>query len=101
MLPSRPPVSDDSGRLLGSGFSKTLVAVRSEKRVLRIGFEHGNPWNFRGACHGHSPAQNRSILRNERPDTLDPCLKSSRSSNVEIQLPSFPFGCYTNPYIEG
>src|SRR4030095_4460121 len=46
------------------------------------------------------PAQNRSISRNERPDTLDPCIKSIRSSNVKIQLPSFPFGCYTNPYLK-
>ena len=31
------------------------------------------------------------------PRYLDPCLKSIRSSDVKIQLPSFPFGCYTNP----
>ena len=97
MLPSRLSVSYDQGRLIGSGFSKTLVAVRSEKRVSSIGFEKGKPLNFRCACHGRSPAHNRSISRNERPDTLDPCLKSIRSSNVKIQLPSFPFGCYTNP----
>ena len=73
------------------------MAVWSEKRVSSIGFENGKLLNFRCAFHGRSLAQNRSILSNGRPDTLDPCLKSSRSSNVEIQLPSFPFGCYTNP----
>jgi hypothetical protein len=62
-----------------------------------MGFEYGNPLNFRCACHGRSPAQNRSISRNARSDTLDPCLKSIWSSNVQIRLPSFPFGCYTNP----
>ena len=36
-------------------------------------------------------------MRSPCPDTLDPCLKSIRSCNVKIQLPSFPFGCYTNP----
>jgi hypothetical protein len=97
ILPSRISLSYDSGRLIGSGFSKTLMAVRSEKRVSSMGFEHGKPLNFRCACHGCSPAQNRSIARNERPDTLDPCLKSIQSCNVKIQLPSFPFGCYTNP----
>src|SRR5712691_11711544 len=97
MLLSRPSVSYDEGRLIGSGFSKTFVAVRSEKRVLSMGFEHDKPLNFRCACHGRSPAQNRSISRNERPDTLDPCIKSIRLSNVKRQLPSFPFGCYTNP----
>src|SRR5712664_4758639 len=86
MLPSRTSVSYDVGRLIGSGFSKTLVAVWSEKRVSSRGFENGTPLNFRCACHGRSPAHNRSISRNERP-----------SSNVTIQLPSFPFGCYTNP----
>ncbi len=73
--------------------------VWSEKRVSSIGSENGKPLHFRCACHGRSPAQNRSISRNERPDTLDPCIKSIRSSNIKIQLPSFPFGCYTNPYI--
>ena|SRR5260221_6444439 len=53
--------------MIGSGFSKSLVAVWSEKEVSRIGFEHGNPLNFRGACPGRSPAQNRSISRNECP----------------------------------
>ena len=33
----------------------------------------------------------------ECPNPLDPWMKSLRSSNVKIQLPSFPFGCYTNP----
>src|SRR5438128_1274592 len=97
MLLSRTSVLSDEGRLIGSGFSKTLVAVRSEKRISSIGFENGKPLNFRCACHGRSPAHNRSIARNERPDTLDPCLKSIRLSNVSRQLPSFPFGCYTNP----
>ena len=90
-------VSYDEGRLIGSGFSKTFVAVRSEKRISSMGFEKGKPLNFRCACHGRSPAQNRSISRNERSDTLDPCIKSLWSSTVRIQLPSFPFGCYTNP----
>src|SRR5712691_10556547 len=63
-----------------------------------MSFESGKPLNFRCTCHGRSPAQNRSISRNERPDTLDPCIKSIRLSNVKLQLPSFPFGCYTNPY---
>ena len=62
-----------------------------------MGFEYGNPLNFRCACHGRSPAQNRSLLRNERPATFPPGLQSLRSANVTIQLPSFPFGCYTNP----
>ena len=48
-------------------------------------------------AHGRSLDQNRSISSNERPDTLDPCLKNLRSSHVKTQLPRFPFGCYTNP----
>src|SRR2546423_12837800 len=99
MLPSRTSISYDEGCLIGSGFSKPLVAVRSEKRVSSMGFEKGKPLNFRCACHGRSLAQNRSISRNERPDTLDPCLKIIRSSHVKIQLPRFPFGCYTNPLL--
>ncbi len=101
MLPLCTSVSYDERRLIGTGFSKTLMAVWSEKRVSSMGFENGTPLNFRCACHGRSPAQNRSISRNERPDTLDPCIKSIRSSNIKIQLPSFPFGCYTNPHILG
>ena len=62
-----------------------------------MGFENGKPLNLRCACHGRSPAHNRSISSNERPDTLDPCLKNLRSSHDKTQLPRFPFGCYTNP----
>src|SRR6266446_6073856 len=98
--PSRTSVSYDEGCLIGSGFSKTLGVVWSEKRVSSRGFENGKPLNFRRACHGRSPAQNRSISRNERPDTLDPCLKSIWSSNVQIQLPSFPFICGVQEYAE-
>ena len=65
-----------------------------------MGFENGKPLNLRCACHGRSPAHNRSISSNERPDTLDPCLKNLRSSHVKTQLPRFPFGCYTNPALE-
>jgi hypothetical protein len=43
-------------------------------------------------------AHNRSISSNERPDTLNPGIKNIWSPSVSIQLPSFPFGCYTNPY---
>src|SRR5712692_2893813 len=68
-------VSHDQGCLIGSGSSKTLVAVQSEKRVSSMGCEKGKPLSFRCPCHGHSPAHNRSISRNERPDTLDPCIK--------------------------
>ena len=32
--------------------------------------------------------------------TLPPGLQSLRSANVTIQLPSFPFGCYTNPGLD-
>ena len=62
-----------------------------------MSFENGKSLNFRCACHSHSPAQNRSIASNERPDTLNPGIKSIWSPSVSIQLPSFPFGCYTNP----
>jgi hypothetical protein len=75
-LPSRTSISYDSGRLIGSAFSKTLMAVRSEKRVSRMGFENGKLLHFRCACHGRFPAQNRSILRNERPDTLNLGIKT-------------------------
>ena len=74
------------------------MAVWSEKRVSSIGFENGKSLNFRCACDGRSSSQNRSISSNERPDTLDPCLKSLRSSHNKTQLPRFPFGCYTNPF---
>src|SRR5215831_5903007 len=37
-------------------------------------------------------------IEKRAPRYLDPYLsRASRSSNVKIQLPSFPFGCYTNP----
>jgi hypothetical protein len=62
-----------------------------------MGFEKDKLLNFRCACHGRCLAHNRSISRNERSDTLDVSLKSIRSFNVTIKLPSFPFGCYTNP----
>ena len=65
--------------------------------VIEAGFENGTPLHFRCACHGRSPAHNRSLLRNERPATFPAGLQSLRSANVTIQLPSFPFGCYTNP----
>jgi hypothetical protein len=87
----------DQRRLIGSRLSKTIVAIRSEKSISIMGFEKGKLLNLRCACHGRCRAHNRSISRNERSDILDPCLKSIRSSNVKIQLPSFPFGCYTNP----
>ena len=99
LLPSRASVSYDAGHLIGSGFSKTLMALWSEKRVSSMGFENGKPLNFCCACHDHSPAHNRSISSNERPDTRDPCLKSLRSSHNKTQLPRFPFGCYTNPWV--
>src|SRR5205823_1072141 len=66
-LPSCTSVSDDKSCLIGSGFSKTIVAVWSEKRVSSRGFENGNPLNFRCACYDRSPAQNRSILSNKCP----------------------------------
>ena len=87
MVPSRLSVSDDAERLSGSGFSKTLVAVRSEKRVLRIGFEYGNSLNFRGACHSCSPAQNRSISRDEYPETS---IRVSRASGRPMSKSNFP-----------
>ena len=31
------------------------------------------------------------------PDDLDTCIKTIRSLNVKMQLPSFSFVCYTNP----
>src|SRR5712691_10702161 len=55
-------VSHDQGLLIGTGFSKTLVAVQREKSVSSMGFEKGKPLNFRCPCHGHSPAHNRSVL---------------------------------------
>jgi len=36
-------------------------------------------------------------IEKRAPRNLAPCLKNIQSSNVKIQLPSFPFGCYTNP----
>src|SRR4030095_15894805 len=74
-------------------------SLRSEKSVSTIGFEKGKLLNLRCACHGRCLAHNRSLSRNERSDTLDPCIKSTLSSIVQIQLPSFPFGCYTNPLL--
>jgi hypothetical protein len=62
-----------------------------------MGFKKGKLLNLRCAYHGCYLAHNRSILRNERPDTLDPGVKSIGSPSVQRQLPSFPFGCYTNP----
>jgi len=99
MLPSRTSVSYGVGRLIGSRFSKTIVAIRSEKSISIMGFEKGKLLNLRRACHARRLAHNRSISRNARSDTLDPCLKISWLSIVQIQLPSFPFGCYTNPII--
>jgi hypothetical protein len=95
--PWRLSVSYDQRRLIGGRFSKTIGAIRSEKSISIIGFEKGKLLNLRCACHGRCLAHNRSISRNERSDTLDPCIKSILSSIVQIQLPSFPFGCYTNP----
>jgi hypothetical protein len=91
-------VSCDQECLSGDDFSKTILSVRSEKRVSRRGFEKSKPLNLYSSYPGPSASHNRSISRNERSDTLDPCIKSSWSSIVQIQLPSFPFGCYTNPY---
>jgi hypothetical protein len=95
--PWRLSVSYNERRRIGSCFSKTIVAIRSEKSISIIGFEKGKLLNLRCACHGRCLAHNRSISRNARSDTLDPCIKSSWLSIVQIQLPSFPFGCYTNP----
>ena len=97
ILLSRMSVSCDQECLSGDGFSKTILLVRNEKRVSSIGFEKSKPLNLCYSCSGHSASHNRSISRIERPDILNPCLRSIRSSNVKIQLPSFPFGCYTNP----
>ena len=71
MLPSRTSVSYDERYLIGNGFSKTLVAVWSEKRISRKGFENGNPLNFRCAGYGRSPAQNRSLSRTLAQDDFD------------------------------
>ena len=68
-------------------------------QVLLIGFEKGKLLNLRCTCYGRWLAHNRSLLRNERPVPLPAGLQSLRSANVTIQLPSFPFGCYTNPNI--
>jgi hypothetical protein len=96
--PWRLSVSYNERRRIGSCFSKTIVAIRSEKSISIIGFEKGKLLNLRCACHGRCLAHNRSISRNARSDTLDPCIKSSWLSIVQMQLPSFPFGCYTTPY---
>jgi hypothetical protein len=98
ILLSRMSVSCDQECLSGDDFSKTILSVRSEKRVSRRGFEKSKPLNLYSSYPGPSASHNRSISRNERSDTLDPCIKSSWSSIVQIQLPSFPFGCYTNPF---
>ena len=63
--------------------------------------EKGKPLNFRCACHGRSPAQNRSISRNERSDTFDPYIKSIWSSNVQIQLPVFRSAATQTPKKSG
>jgi hypothetical protein len=81
----------------GVCFSKTMVPSRAEKQVSRMDFEHANLLNYRYACSGLCSAQNRSISRNKRPDTLALDIKGIGSPNVQKQLPSFPFGCYTNP----
>ena len=57
VLPSRMFVAYDKGCLIGSGFSKPLVAVWSEKRVSSIGFENGKPLKFRWVVYLH-PADN-------------------------------------------
>ena len=80
-------------------------AVNIQAVCPRLGVQDAmaRPWST--SIKSHSPPvgryvhHNRSISRNERPDILDPRLKSIRSSNVKIQLPSFPFGCYTNPFL--
>jgi hypothetical protein len=75
-------VSCDQECLSGDGFSKTILAVRSEKRVSSIGFEKSKPLNLRYSCLGHSASHNRSILRNERPDTLNPAIKTIWAPSV-------------------
>jgi hypothetical protein len=99
MLPSRPSVSDDSGRLIGSGFSKTLVAVWSEKRVLRIGFEHGNPWNFRW----HMPwplscSQPLDIEKRAHPDTTILVSRASGRPTSKSNFPVFRSAATQTPY---
>ena len=49
-------------------------------------------------AHGRSLDQNRSISSNERPDTLDPCLKNLRSSHVKTQLPGFRSAATLTPH---
>jgi hypothetical protein len=66
----------DQRRLIGSRFSKTIVAIRSEKSIAIIGFEKGTRLHLRCACHGRCRAHNRSISRTKRSDTLDPCLNN-------------------------
>ena len=60
-------VAYNKGRLIVVGFSKTLMAVWSEKRILSMGFENGQSLHWRCTRQSLSPAQNRSILSNECP----------------------------------
>jgi hypothetical protein len=83
----RISVSDDQRRLIGNGFSKTLVAVWSEKRISIIGFEKGKPLNLRCACHGRSLAHNHSLLRNGH---LDTSIRISRASGRPTSKSNFP-----------
>jgi hypothetical protein len=46
-LPSRMFVAYDKGRLIVVGFSKTIMAVWSEKRVLSMGVEKGKSLHCR------------------------------------------------------
>jgi hypothetical protein len=80
--PWRLSVSYDQRRLIGSRFSKTIGAIRSEKSISIIGFEKGKLLPLRCACHRRCLAHNRSILRNERPDTLNPGIKTIWSPSV-------------------
>jgi hypothetical protein len=70
-------VSYDQRRLIGSRFSRTIVALRSEKSISIIGFEKGKLLHFRCACHGRCLAHNRSISRHERLHTLAPLSRAS------------------------
>ena len=106
------PRAGESGRLLHRGGMDTQTGFGARTWALRLSCGvvveavekalcdriSGLVRMVRSPCRGSVPSQYRSISRNARSDTLDPCTKRSWLSIVQMQLPSFPFGCYTNPY---
>jgi hypothetical protein len=64
-----------------------------------MGVEKAKSLHCRCTCHSLSPAQNRSISRNERPDTLDPCIKIVRLLQRQNPTSQFSVRLLHKPHI--